>query len=101
MVALNVERDHVHMIVLVPPKEAISEVMGRVKGQTATRLFKQFSELRKKPYWGNLGAGILREYRRRRCGDDIADKFPLLVYVAREDRQTAWFNKDYAAASAA
>ena len=53
VVELNVQHDHVHLIMLVPPKEAISVVMGRVKGQTATRLFKQFAELRKKPYWGN------------------------------------------------
>jgi putative transposase len=27
--------------------------MGRVKGQTAMRVSRQFRELRKKPYWGN------------------------------------------------
>jgi len=53
VVELNVQHDHVHLIALVPPKVSISDVMGRVKGQTSTRLFKQFSELRKKPYWGN------------------------------------------------
>jgi putative transposase len=53
VVELNVQHDHVHLIMFVPPKVAISTVMGRVKGQTATRLFKQFRELRKKPYWGN------------------------------------------------
>lgn len=53
MVELNAQCDHVHLIVLVPPKVAISDLMGRVKGQTATRLFKQFPELRRKPYWGN------------------------------------------------
>ena len=53
VVELNVQHDHVHLIALVPPKVSISDVMGRVKGQTSTRLFKQFSELRKKTYWGN------------------------------------------------
>lgn len=53
VVELNVQPDHVHLIIMVPPKLAISDVMGRVKGQTATRLFKQFPELRGKPYWGN------------------------------------------------
>ena len=51
VVELNVQSDHVHLIMLAPPKVAISEVMGRGKGQTATRLFKQFTELRTKPYW--------------------------------------------------
>ncbi len=50
---LNVQRDHVHLIVMIPPKVAISDLMGRVKGQTSIKLFKQFHQLRKKPYWGN------------------------------------------------
>jgi len=29
------------------------DLMWRVKGQTSTKLLKQFRELRKKPYWGN------------------------------------------------
>ena len=47
------ERDHVHLIVMIPPKVAISDLMGRLKGQTSIKLFKQFNHLRKKPYWGN------------------------------------------------
>jgi putative transposase len=27
--------------------------MVRVKGQTAMKVFRQFRELRRKPYWGN------------------------------------------------
>ena len=53
VVEMNVRRDHVHLIVMIPPKLAISDVMGRVKGQTAINTFKQFRNLRKKPYWGN------------------------------------------------
>ena len=53
VVELNVQRDHVHLITMVPPKVAISALMGRVKGQTAIKLFKQFRHLRQKPYWGN------------------------------------------------
>jgi putative transposase len=53
VVETNLRRDHVHLIVMIPPKLAISDVMGRVKGQTAIKTFKQFRNLRKKPYWGN------------------------------------------------
>ncbi len=38
---------------MVPPKVSISDMMGRVKGQTAIKVFKQFRHLRKKLYWGN------------------------------------------------
>ena len=50
---LNVQPDHVHMVVMVPPKLAISDLMGRLKGQTAMKVFCQFRQMRKKPYWGN------------------------------------------------
>jgi putative transposase len=53
VVELNVQRDHVHLIVLVPPKVSVSDLMGRVKGQTAARVLKQFPELRRNKYWGN------------------------------------------------
>jgi putative transposase len=38
---------------MVPPKIAISDLMGRVKGQTSIKLFRQFHQLRKQRYWGN------------------------------------------------
>ena len=50
---LNVQKDHIHLVVMVPPKIAISDLMGRVKGQTSMKMFNQYRELRKKPYWGN------------------------------------------------
>jgi putative transposase len=53
VVELNVQPDHVHLVVLIPPKLAISDLMGRLKGQTSMKLFQQFGHLRKKPYWGN------------------------------------------------
>ena len=53
VVELNVQKDHVHAIVMVPPKVSISTLLGALKGRSAIRVFKQFPYLRKKPYWGN------------------------------------------------
>jgi putative transposase len=53
IVEMNVQVDHVHLLVKVPPKLSISELMGVLKGRTAIRMFTQFPTLRKKPYWGN------------------------------------------------
>ena len=53
MLELNVQRDHVHLVIMVPPKISISELMGRLKGRTAIRILKKHPELRKKRYWGN------------------------------------------------
>ena len=53
IVELNVREDHVHMIVMVPPKFSMSKYIGTIKGRTAIRLFSRFPNLRQKPYWGN------------------------------------------------
>jgi putative transposase len=53
VVEMNVQQNHVHLIVMVPPKVSISDYMGMVKGRTAIRVFKQFPYLRQRPYWGN------------------------------------------------
>jgi putative transposase len=50
---INVKEDHIHMILSIPPRLSISEVMGMLKGKTAIKLFKSFPTLKKKPYWGN------------------------------------------------
>ena len=53
IVELNVQIDHIHMIIFVPPKVSISDMMGTLKGRTAIRIFKNFPKLKEKPYWGN------------------------------------------------
>ena len=50
---LNVQPDHVHAVLQIPPKVSVSEAMGILKGKTAIKLFKSFPGLKKKPYWGN------------------------------------------------
>ena len=50
---MNVKEDHIHVILSIPPRLLISEVMGMLKGKTAIKLFKSFPTLKKKPYWGN------------------------------------------------
>ncbi len=50
---LNVQEDHVHLLVSVPPKVSISKLMGTLKGKLAIKLFKSYPKLKKKPYWGN------------------------------------------------
>lgn len=50
---MKVKEDHIHMILSIPPRLSISEVMGMLKGKTAIKLFKSYPALKKKPYWGN------------------------------------------------
>ena len=53
IIELNVRIDHVHLLVMVPPKRAISDYVGIVKGRTAIRILNKFRHLKEKPYWGN------------------------------------------------
>jgi putative transposase len=77
VVELNVRSDHVHLVAMIPPRVSISELLGRLKGQTSMRMFHQFRHLKKKPYWGNhfwakgycvdtigLDADMIRKYVR-------------------------------------
>ena len=50
---LNVQADHVHVVVSIPPKVSVSTYMGTIKGKIAIKMFKSYPKLKKKPYWGN------------------------------------------------
>ncbi|MFN2494274.1 MAG: IS200/IS605 family transposase, partial [Pyrinomonadaceae bacterium] len=39
---LNVQADHIHLVAWIPPKYAVSEVLGYLKGKLATRLFREY-----------------------------------------------------------
>ena len=62
---LNVQADHVHVVMMIPPKESISDMMGILKGRTAIRVFNKFQHLRQRPYWGN------RFWSRGYCVDTV------------------------------
>ena len=47
----NVQPDHVHTILSVPPKYSISDIMGFIKGKMSLNLFHRYERLGKK-YWG-------------------------------------------------
>jgi putative transposase len=50
---MNVQIDHVHIVVSIPPKVSVSVLMGTLKGKLAIKLFKTYPKLKQKPYWGN------------------------------------------------
>ena len=47
----NVQADHIHLVLSFPPKYAISEVVGFLKGKSAIKMFDMHSELKKR-FWG-------------------------------------------------
>ena len=82
VIELNVQADHVHLFVMVPPKVAISAFVGTVKGRTAIRVFNQFRELKRKPYWGN------HFWARGDCVDTVGlDAEKIRAYVLYQERR--------------
>ena len=70
----SVCKDHVHMYVSIPPKLAVSEFMGYLKGKSALMLFDRFPQYRtqgRKNFWargyyvvtvGNVNEATILEY---------------------------------------
>ena len=50
IIEYNIQVDHIHLIMVIPPKYAVSEVVGKLKSFTASKLRKKFSWL-SKVYW--------------------------------------------------
>ncbi len=42
---MNVQEDHVHLLLSIPPKFSVSEVVGFLKGKSAIKIFDKHLEL--------------------------------------------------------
>ena len=45
IIEYNIQVDHIHMVIIILPSYRVSEVVGRIKCQTASKLRKKFSWL--------------------------------------------------------
>ena len=48
---LNVQADHIHLVISIAPKYSVSSLMGYVKGKLSLRLFQRYERIGKR-YWG-------------------------------------------------
>ena len=56
-------RDHIHMLLMIPPKFSVANTVGFLKGKSAIRIFRDYLQERRnftRPAF--LGKRILREY---------------------------------------
>ena len=52
-----INRDHVHMLISIPPSVSVSKAVQYLKGKSSHRLLSEYGALRKR-YWGqHLGLG--------------------------------------------
>jgi len=50
IIELNVQPEHVHIVLWIPPNWSVSQAIGFLKGKTALRILDKFPVLRKR-YW--------------------------------------------------
>ena len=48
---MNIQEDHIHLVISIPPKFAVSEIVGFLKGKCAIKIFDKHRKLKKR-YWG-------------------------------------------------
>lgn len=80
VISKEIQPDHVHLFLTIPPSVAVADVVKIVKGSTARQLFARFPALKKR-FWGghlwspsysvgtagNVSAETLRRYMERRA----------------------------------
>jgi putative transposase len=51
ILAGNVQADHIHLVLTIPPKHSVSDLVGFLKGKSAIKVFDMHPELKRR-YWG-------------------------------------------------
>jgi putative transposase len=54
ILSLELQPDHIHLFVSIPPADAVANVVKVLKGSTARKLFVAFPDLKKSLWGGNL-----------------------------------------------
>ena len=82
---LNVQEDHIHLVMSIAPKYSVSSIAGFLKGKLTTHLFYRYDKLGKK-YWGR------RLWSRGFCvstvGLDEAKIRKYVKYQEKKDRES-------------
>jgi len=86
--------DHIHMLVRIPPKYSVSEIMGYLKGKSSLQIFDRHANLKYK--YGNRhfwcreyyvdtvgkNAKKIKEYIQRQLQEDaVNDQISLMEYI--------------------
>ena len=76
--------DHVHMLVSIPPKYAVAQVVGYIKGKSAIYIARNFSNRRKNFTGEKLWA---RGYFVSTCGKNDEDIREYIKHQEQEDKR--------------
>ena len=90
--------DHIHMLVEIPPKIAVSSFVGYLKGKSTTMIFEQFPELkykyRNREFWckgyyvDTVGKNQRRiaEYIKHQLDEDMLGEQLSIPYSQKKDK---------------
>ena len=48
----SIQRDHIHLVIIIPPRYSVSGIIGKIKANTSREIRKSFDSV-KKIYWRN------------------------------------------------
>ena len=87
-------KDHIHMLVSIPPKHSVSQIMGYLKGKSSLMIFEKYANMKYKygnrHFWcrgyyvSTVGRNkkAIAEYIRNQLQEDIShDQMSLVEYV--------------------
>ena len=87
-------KDHIHMLVSIPPKYSVSQIMGYLKGKSSLMIFEKYANMKYKygnrHFWcrgyyvDTVGRNkkAIAEYIRNQLHEDISyDQMSLVEYV--------------------
>lgn len=81
VVKLNVQPDHIHMVIIIPPRVSVAEVIQFIKSQSGSELKRAFPFLNK-TFWGREGI-----WSRGYCVSTIGlNEKEILAYVEHQGR---------------
>jgi len=78
----HLQSDHVHMLISIPPKYSVSQVIGYIKGKSAIHIAREYGERKRnfvgqhfwaRGYWvSTVGRdeGVIREYIQQQDDED-------------------------------
>ena len=87
-------KDHVHMLVSIPPKYSVSQIMGYLKGKSSLMIFEKYAHMKYKygnrHFWcrgyyvSTVGRNkrVIEQYIRNQLQEDHAeDQLPIKEYI--------------------
>ena len=87
-------KDHIHMLVSIPPKYSVSQIMGYLKGKSSLMIFEKYANMKYK--YGNRHFGcrgyyvdtvgrnkkVIEQYIRNQLQEDVsAEQLSLKEYI--------------------